>query len=157
MGAEYMDFECMTCGKLFERRWFGLDRAFERVHFQSPTGYDEVEVADAEGIGVYCSRGCLNAGRPVLMKEEGVPIPPVRPGMGPIERCAKCAGPVDTSDWHLTYTDSENEETQPVCVQPIEVDYVARVCRQCAPRVDSSTVGQHDEQPSLVVASVNSI
>ena len=151
MTFQYMDFECMTCGTMFERRWFDIGRSFQRVHFRSPGALDEIEVADAEGIGVFCSQDCLDAGRASLMQEQGVPIPSVRPGLGPVEKCAKCAGPVDMSAWHLTYTDGEYEEEKNG-VRAIEVDYIAVVCRQCAPRGGKSAVALetgHDDRREL--------
>ena len=145
MTFQYMDFECMICGKMFEERWFDIGRAFERVHFRSPDALDEVEVSFADGIGVFCSQGCLDAGRATLMQEEGVPIPSVRPGIGPVEQCARCAGPVDMSDWHLTYTDGQYLENQGG-VRVIEIDYIAVACRECAPRNGESAVALAEER-----------
>lgn len=141
MTLKYMDFECMTCGKMFERRWFDIGRSYERVHFRSPGAPDEVEVADAEGIGVFCSQSCLDAGRAGLMKKQGVPIPSIRPGIGPVEQCAKCEGPVDMSAWHLTHTDGEYQE-EPGFVRSIDFDYLAVVCRKCSPRFQSSALAR---------------
>jgi len=108
--SDYMDFECMHCGKLFERTWLHVSRGFERVHYNSPASLDDVEIKDAEGIGTFCSMRCLRLGSPAVMRQEGVPIPGVRPGIGPIEQCAKCLRLVDMSDWHLTYTEGCCEE-----------------------------------------------
>jgi hypothetical protein len=121
---------------MFTRKWYDLSRAFERVHYLSPLSLDEVEIEDAEGIGVFCSQGCLDAGRAPVMNADGVSIPAVRPGIGPIESCAKCSGPVDMSEWHLTYTDGCLEEVHGG-VKYLDVDYVAVVCRECAPRTKS--------------------
>lgn len=139
MTTDWMEFECMHCGQMFTRKWYDLSRAFERVHFLSPLSLDEVEIEDAEGIGVFCSQQCLDAGRVPVMRDEGVPIPAVRPGIGPIESCAKCSGPVDMSDWHLTYTDGCLEQENDA-VNILDVDYAAVVCRECAPRMLSEDV-----------------
>lgn len=139
MTFECMDFECMTCGKMFEWRWFDIGRSFERVHFSSPDALDQVEISGAESIGIFCSRGCLDARRLAVMQEQGVPIPARRPGIGPVEHCAKCAGPVDMSDWHLTYTDGVYQDEQ-VGVRTVELDYIAVVCRECAPHHERSVV-----------------
>jgi hypothetical protein len=139
-----MDFECMHCRKMFTRKWFDLGKAFERVHYLSPLSLDEVEIEDADSIGVYCTQECLNSGRAALMNSEGVPIPTVRPGIGPVESCAKCSGPVDMSDWHLTYTEGcQMEERGGVRI--VEVDYVAVVCRECVARTQS----EEEAEPSL--------
>src|SRR5512139_3381180 len=125
---DLMEFECIHCRKAFTGKWFDIGRAYERVHYSSPAALDEVEVADAEGIGVFCSSQCLEAGRGTVMLEQGVAIPAVRPGIGPIEECAKCRKPVDMSHWHLTFTDGclEDEEASATV---LEVAYLAVVCR----------------------------
>jgi hypothetical protein len=147
MAYKLMDFECMLCRQLFEQRWFDLARSLERVHFRSPEAFDEVEVSDAESVGVFCSSGCLQAGRAQLMQDQGVPIPSVRPGIGPLEQCAKCHRPVDMSAWHLTYTECESlEEVGRFGIQTIELGYVAVVCRDCAPRHGTSSVTQNTEE-----------
>lgn len=146
MASNLMDFECMSCSKLFEQRWFDLGRSFERVHFRSPESFDEVEVGGAEGVGVFCSSGCLRAGRTGLMLDEGVPIPSIRPGIGPVEQCAKCRRPVDMSAWHLTYTEGEYlEEDGRFGIQTVDMQYVALVCRDCAPQHEKSAVTQDIE------------
>jgi hypothetical protein len=132
MATAYMTFECMACGRMFERRWFDISREYERVHYKSPGALDEVEISRAESVGVFCSQACLNVGRGGVMQKQRVPIPPVRPGIGPVETCAKCSGPVDMSDWHLTYTNGECEE-QEFSVSVLELDYVAVVCKGCLP------------------------
>lgn len=128
----------------FPETWYDLSRALERVHYKSPWSLDEVEVQASEGIGVFCSQLCLDAGREAVMNASGVPIPAVRPGIGPVESCAKCARPVDMSDWHLTYTDGCLEEKGDE-VRVIAVDYVAVVCRDCAPDGQYEESAEHSE------------
>jgi hypothetical protein len=154
MMSEYMTFECMQCSKLFERKWYEVSRAFERVHFMSPTRYDEVEVAYSEGIGEFCSQACLNLGLPTIMEQQCVPIPAVRPGIEPIESCAKCSGPVDMSDWHLTYTSGCFEDTGSG-IKILDVDYIVVVCRECAPCVQTAgaQAARVADEPSSIGAS----
>ena len=74
-----------------------------------------------------------------------------------MEQGAKCAGPVDTSAWHLTYTDGEYQEGQ-VGVRAIEVDYVAVVCRERAPRQGKAAVAletEHDDSRELAPIMVH--
>ncbi len=149
MATDWMSFECMHCGKMFTRKWYELSRAFERVHFLSPLSLDEVEIEDSEGIGVFCSQECLAVERAPVMRDEGVPIPAVRPDIGPIESCAKCSGPVDMSDWHLTCTDGCLVEERDG-LQILDVGYVAVVCRECAPR-------SRTEQAAVPLASQASV
>jgi hypothetical protein len=149
----FMDFECMHCGKLFQRRWFDIGAAFERVHYEARGGYDEVEVGYGEGVGVFCSRACLESGRPQVMATEGVPIPSVRPGIGPIEKCAICDGVVDMSDWHFTYTDGQMEEQSFGAVEVIDNAYLAVVCRKCRPKnkARESTSSANGEDSTKVI------
>ncbi len=130
MKAEKIHFECMNCERSFSDRWFEVGRSFERVRFNRPTAMNEVEITDADGIGVFCSRDCRDSCRGALMQNEQVPVPSDRPGIEPVERCAKCTGPVDMSDWHLTYTEGECEEIE-FGVRVNDFDYVAVVCRVC--------------------------
>jgi len=50
MTTNWMDFECMHCGKMFTRTWHELSKAFERVQYRSPQAPDEVEIESADGI-----------------------------------------------------------------------------------------------------------
>lgn len=130
------DFECRACSKLFNGAWFDISRTVERVHFSGAGELDEVEIADGEGIAAHCSRFCHTLGREPVMLEEGVPIPSVRPGIGPIETCAQCSGPVDMADWHVTFTEGRMQE-QAGAISVLEFEYVAVVCKHCMP-VDGS-------------------
>lgn len=149
MTTNWMEFECMHCRNMFTRKWYDLSKAFERVHYLSPLSLDEVKIEGSDSIGVFCMQECLDAGRAALMNTEGVPIPAIRPGIGPVESCAKCLGPVDMSDWHLTYTEGclmeEREE-----VKILEVDYVAVVCRECVARTQSEV----EAEPSVSQTSM---
>ncbi len=145
MTTDWMDFECMYCRKMFTRKWHDLSKAFERVHYLSPPSLHEVEIDGAHSIGVFCTQGCLDLGRAALMDTEGVPIPTVRPGIGPVESCAKCSGPVDMSDWHLTYTEGCLIEEPEGKSRILEVDYVAVVCRECVARTQSEEEAELSE------------
>lgn len=132
------DFECMTCNALFRQTWFDMSRTVERVLFSGPDQMDEVEISGGEGIATYCSRACHAAGRHAVMQQEGVPIPPIRPGIGPVETCAKCSGPVDMADWHVTFTEGKLEE-QGGGIATLEFHYVAVVCKRCLPVVSATS------------------
>lgn len=129
---ELMEFECRACRKMFTRVWFEVARSIERVQFDGPSGLPEVETSHADGLAEFCSRDCLGISKQGVMEEQGVPIPSNRPGIGPVETCAKCSGPVDTSDWHLTFAEGKLEE-QHVGVATLEHDYIAVVCKKCSP------------------------
>lgn len=156
--TSFMTFECMHCCKLFARRWFDIGAGFERLHYNAHSGYSEIEVDDAEGIGVFCSRACLESGRTQVMATQGVPIPRVRPGLGPIEICAMCNGVVDLREWHCTYTDGQLEEQPDETVEVMELDYVAVVCRRCRPKGNASiatVVDARSECTNLGIANAS--
>jgi hypothetical protein len=102
-----MDFYCMTCNTCFEKPLFDVTRSMERVHFCAAPRLNEIETRHAEGIGVFCSDTCRALGLPALMSTERVPIPGHPPGIGPVEICARCSGPVDMTAFHLTYSKCE--------------------------------------------------
>lgn len=66
------------------------------------------------------------------MEREEVPIR--RPGIGPVESCAKCGGPVDMSEFHLTYIEDEGIDDGLSVSRTINVEYLAVVCKRCCPR-----------------------
>lgn len=127
-----MEFECECCGNMFRDRLFDISREYGRVHFRSPPIFDEVEIHGAESIANFCSNDCRTKKRQAVMTAQRVPIPTVRPSLGPVETCAKCSGPVDMSAWHLTFLEGLYDTSCDSC-RPIEVDYLAVVCRKCVP------------------------
>ncbi len=94
------EYECFTCSVRFKWRVFSITREWERVHFGK--ALPEIEIVGAEGLECYCSKPCLARRRDEVMVREGVPIR--YPDIVPVERCAKCGGPVDMSEFHLTYS-----------------------------------------------------
>lgn len=148
MHSGAMQFECETCGTMFQDRLFDISREYERVIFNRPSLPDEIEIADAENIANFCSSVCRELGKVAVMAVQRVPIPPVRPGIGPVESCSKCKGPVDMADWHLSFVEGELDTSGPA-FRPLDIEYLAVVCRKCEPR--TRAVGTHVEaqlQPS---------
>jgi hypothetical protein len=128
------EFECMHCEKLFRGELFDIGKAYERVIYPSSGDLPVVDVQDAHEVGSFCSEVCRSLGRETLMRGEGVPIPRVRPDIGPVESCAKCGKPVDMSTWHLTYTEARTEELTPGTFTIHDLEYLAVVCRGCRPQ-----------------------
>ena len=87
------------------------------------------------GLECYCSRDCLDARRPVVMAAEKVPTQ--WPGIGPVEACAKCGGPVDMTCFHRTYLESCSKHESDFVLNTLSVEYLAVLCQHCHP-VDSS-------------------
>ena len=127
LGAD--EYQCFTCNRMFGNPVFNITREWERTHFGE--GMPSVEILDSYGLECYCSRACVDARRDVVMRDEGVPIR--RPGIGPIESCAICGRPVDMTESHRSYVESEEIAVNSLILKPVNVDYLAVVCRQCQP------------------------
>jgi len=123
------EFECETCGVMFREMLYEVAKEIDRVHYREGA-VEEVEILGGENLANFCSKQCRNATLVAVMAREGVPIK--RVGVDPIEPCAKCGGPVDMSDYHLTYVE-QDIKFLPTSAVPQDVDYLAVVCRNCAP------------------------
>jgi len=129
-----IEFDCATCGPKIGFALFDVAREYERMRYSGPTESDDVEidVSSAASIAIYCSKVCRDQGRPVVMSEMRI-CPSIQPpSFGPVEVCARCAGPVDMSDWHLAILESDTNTTA-LPFKPVEVEYIAVICRTCAP------------------------
>jgi hypothetical protein len=60
--------------------------------------------------------------------------------------CAKCRGPVDMAEFHLTYIEDEAVYEGPFESRTVNVDYLAVVCRRCRPR-------ELDESEALIAGT----
>lgn len=142
------EYECFTCDRRFKSRAFSISREWDRVHFEY--SLPEVEIEGAYGLECYCSLECLTARRTDVMAQENVPIR--RPGLEPVEICAKCGGPVDMTEFHLTYVEDETVRRGMFEVQVVSLDYLAVVCRQCRPLklkdIGSFVMCENDEEIS---------
>ncbi|MGT2476484.1 hypothetical protein [Paraburkholderia terrae] len=136
------DYECYTCDRMFNGRVFQVCREWDRVHFE----YDppEVEISDATALECYCSQACMDARCSLVMANEGVPIR--LPGLGPIERCAKCGGPVDMAEYHKTYLATCTDMVNGIG-HTVDVDYLAVLCAKCAPH--RTTAGRAESEANL--------
>ena len=124
-----IEFECETCGVMFREMVYEVAKEIDRVHYRE-SEVEEVEIHGSENLANFCSKQCRSASLVTVMSREGVPIK--RVGVDPIEPCAKCGGPVDMSDYHLTYVE-QDIKFLPTSTVPQDVDYLAVVCRNCAP------------------------
>lgn len=125
--------QCFTCGCIFKGPVFCFSRGWERVSFDGII--PEIEVRLAEGLDCYCSRACREVRRKVAIQE--MRITPNFPDLGPIERCARCAGVVYTEQFHLVYTEEAfrgiDGETYLGfgVLQTLEVVCLGRICQRC--------------------------
>jgi len=143
-------YECFECNAMFRKHVFGLNRQFERVGFG--TSMPVIDVEHSDGLTCYCSDRCMNIHFPKEMVNQGVPIPAVRPDIGPVEVCAVCKGPVDMLRWHLTFVLEEFEDMG-WCAQPKWSEYVAVVCNYCTPRSDGAAFNTRKSHEKTTVSS----
>jgi hypothetical protein len=132
-------YECENCAVTFSTRIFEIARAFEKVSYSR--ALPSVAVRNSESLANFCSADCRTKGRDAVMARYRVPV--LRVGIGPIEPCARCRGPVDMTEFHITFTESEMVERDVTILEPVDVDYLAVLCRNCqtadAVRVIGST------------------
>lgn len=124
------NFDCGCSGSKVTGRLFEISRERARVIYSSPAGVDEADISGSDGLACFCSKTCLDILLPKVMMQQQVSIPKTHPGIEPIERCAKCGGVVDMSDWHAAFVTSESELLGSE-IQPIHVEYIALLCRTC--------------------------
>lgn len=122
-------YRCFTCNAVFRGRVFEIAREWERTHFSSTI--PEVEIVDAYGLECYCSQTCLDARRDMVMAAEAVPIRRVD-GIGPVNPCANCGGPVDMTEFHLAYAGMCSDMRGAMALT-VDVDYLAVLCKKCHP------------------------
>ncbi|SAK91320.1 hypothetical protein AWB78_04910 [Caballeronia calidae] len=124
------EFECYSCGTVFKGIVLGVTVQWERVYYMRDTRM--VAAKNSFRWECYCSTKCREARLKQAMRALEVPIPAVPPGLGPIEVCARCRGPVDMTQFHRAYVEDE-VETDGVNSNPIDVNYLAVVCKACDP------------------------
>lgn len=132
--APAIEFHCACCGPKVGHALFDIAREFERMryHGQPDTEEVEIEVSSTESVAIFCSKLCRDRGGPAILGGQRIRVPKTRPDLGPIEICARCGFPVDMSEWHLAFLESDTNTTGAIG-KPDEVEYIAVVCRICAP------------------------
>ena len=66
------------------------------------------------------------------MTAERVLLPATPPSVGPIEVCSQCRSIVDTTTWHLVY--SQTNDLSPTHADGVyDVKELAVICKKCAP------------------------
>jgi hypothetical protein len=121
--------QCFHCNQTFESPVFETACEWNRVLYSD--GLPSLEIEEHHWLEQYCSERCREARLETVMAREAVPIR--RPGLGPIELCAKCRRPVDMSRLHLTYLETKYLIDEHGGFTPVDADYLAVLCRQCAP------------------------
>lgn len=114
---------------MFKERVFEVSREWQCMDFGQEL--PELEATDSVSIEYYCSDFCLSISRADVMEHEGVPVRPT--GAGPIGACAKCRGPVDMTEFHLTYVEEEYIVNKTVGITPVKTRCLAILCQRCRP------------------------
>lgn len=127
--------ECFHCHQVVKTPVFETACEWNRVVYSD--GLPCVDVEQHHWIEQYCSARCRAARLTAVMARENVPI--LRAGLGPVESCANCRGPVDMSRLHLAYLETKYNVDEGGQFTLEDVDYIAVLCRQCAP--DERTTG----------------
>lgn len=129
-----LDYQCATCQVMFSSPLFDISRADEKV-VETPGQEHEcyVDIRRSMEVATFCSVACRDQGRAAVMTSEGVLMLSDRPGIEAVEKCAVCRGPVDTRQWHLTYTESDFIEPGESIVE--DIDYLAVVCNECEAKI----------------------
>ncbi|MGF6546752.1 hypothetical protein QFZ96_001823 [Paraburkholderia youngii] len=121
-------FECDNCGTRFSAMLFEIARQLERVEFLSTM--TSICIRDCDTLSGFCSIECRDSSRRAVMEREDVPIRRVD-SFGPIAPCAKCGGPVDMTEFHVTYVENDLEIINPNMMQPTSVECLAVLCSNC--------------------------
>jgi hypothetical protein len=153
MDTDDEGFFCYSCEVRITAALHALSRSRQRVHFD--TEMPEIETSQAECLSYYCGHPCMGTHLPGVMASERVPVPEHPPGIGPIEACAVCKGPVDMSLFHLAYTKS-HELHKSGDIQVLEAYEIAVMCNRCAPALSVDTavpLSRSDEVSELAPAS----
>lgn len=98
--------DCDHCQSELADRRFYLDRTVEVYSYSGnlTDGIHEhiqAKVLYCDSIRHYCSAGCAETNTPQTLHSLGLKILP--PGIGPVETCAKCSGPVIMTSPHVAY------------------------------------------------------
>jgi hypothetical protein len=125
---------CEVCSKPLIARHFTFNRHVERCHYGQNESDDgvSIEVLRAEDLSAYCSRECAWPAIMSALAERGVRH--TGSGVGPIEVCAKCGGPVLMSEPHIAYNVHDETEQRKPWLKQIEVhesEALADVCVRC--------------------------
>jgi hypothetical protein len=144
---------CDACGKPLLARRFNFNRHVERCLYGQDESDDGVTiiVLRAEELAAYCSRECAWPAILTSLAERGVRH--TGSGVGPVEVCAKCGGPVMMSHPHVAYNvHDETEFRQPwlTHVDVHDAEALADVCVRCDGDVeaDSANLPEPEEMES---------
>ena len=131
------DFGCCgACAASLTARYTSLNRLVERTDYDRPgeTPDDQATITTLRDdvLGEYCDAVCAMPSALLVLFERG--LRHAGGGAGPIETCAKCGGPVDLTEPHVTYQLMDQTETRKpwlISIQPHDAEVLAYVCQRC--------------------------
>lgn len=130
---------CDHCATELSDRRFYLDRNVEYYlykgtgdSFSEMLANTQVNVLYSDSINRFCCAGCAEIGVPQALHSLGLKI--LQPGIGPIETCAKCNGPVNMAEPHIAYGLMEATKVSKPWLTHLDVhhdEYLCVVCPKC--------------------------
>jgi len=132
---EGIEFQCDHCNVMFVAPLFCINQTRERLVKSVSGGLPCLDIDAAEAVVNFCSAACRQAELEEVMAAYGVPIPDVRPDIGPDEVCAVCSGPADVTIEHMAFSVEEIDLTKDEPT-PVNFAYLALVCAECATKVN---------------------
>lgn len=154
---------CDHCQNDLSDYRFYLDR---NVQFFSYSGMDDSDgiaehiqatVLYSDSISHFCNASCVDISVPKILGSLGLKILP--PGIGPVETCAKCNGPVDMTAPHIAYSLLEATRVSEPWLTHLKVhshEFLCVVCQKCDSNLMESEwqVAEEDEIASLESANI---
>lgn len=127
-------FICDVCDTSFCSPLYDISKQFARTIFYEEPRPSEIDIIGSKTIVTFCSPGCRDRHRDQLLQQEKIRA--AFPGIGPIEICSRCNGPVVMTSFHLAYVEMDTEHDRARKIFGTEVNYVrvlAVVCQNCEP------------------------
>jgi hypothetical protein len=123
---------CPVCNKKLSNHFYSFDRHVEVSQYKQFMGSTSLTVLRSEPIAECCSAECAWSSIFLGLAERGLKL--TGGGVGPIEVCAKCGGPVDMSEPHVSYVYHDQTFEEQPWLSSITVHYaegLADVCIRC--------------------------
>lgn len=128
-------FYCMACNKRFRSPLYDVTKEFERTIFFEEPRIPEIDIVGAEVVAGYCSPSCRDQSLAQFLELEQIRA--TFPDIGPIEACSRCNSPIDMTQYHLTYVETDTKQDWDRSFFGVEVIgeplTLAVVCQKCAP------------------------
>jgi hypothetical protein len=123
---------CDACARPYTNPHFTISRGVEIVEFPAGSPYPIVSPSSVDAIVQCCSQACLDSQRKSVLERDQVSA--TYPGIGPIEACSRCGGPVDMTRPHVAWTEDETIVDDGQLFQTATVigfELLAVLCRRC--------------------------